>query len=342
MTGSSPAVTFALICYNHERFVRAAVRSALSQEFEPLEIVISDDCSTDATFDIIEEEVAAYDGPHTVSSFRNPENLGGGNWAKTVGAGSGEFIVIGHGDDIALPQRTRRLVETWRDTKASLVTSDVEIIDAESVVSGTYNVANGSRWVSAEDIARLGWQRTMLGSTMAFHRDVFSRFRPLTSDRLPMAYDHVLPFRASILGGVYYLGEALMQWRQHEGNQTKYVADGTQSAMVKKETMMAYDITARICMLEDLEDFVESGGTGAELETLTSVLAARILDMSKEWTAVRNCLVNARQQATWIGQADFEKRLAAVDLDAKPVSNAVWRRLLRTARAVLKGRESAT
>ena len=50
-------VTFSLLCHNHERFIREAVRSALAQDYEPLEILISDDHSTDATLDIIQEEI---------------------------------------------------------------------------------------------------------------------------------------------------------------------------------------------------------------------------------------------------------------------------------------------
>ena len=55
-----PLVTISMITYNQERYVRDAVRGALAQTYEPLEIVISDDCSTDSTWDIIRDEVEAY------------------------------------------------------------------------------------------------------------------------------------------------------------------------------------------------------------------------------------------------------------------------------------------
>ena len=48
-----PLVTFALFTYNQERYVREAVEGVLAQTYEPLEIIISDDCSTDMTFSII-------------------------------------------------------------------------------------------------------------------------------------------------------------------------------------------------------------------------------------------------------------------------------------------------
>ena len=54
------SVTFALLCYNQEKFIREALRGAFRQDYQPLEILISDDHSTDASFDILREEVANY------------------------------------------------------------------------------------------------------------------------------------------------------------------------------------------------------------------------------------------------------------------------------------------
>jgi len=52
MTNTKPLITFALFAYNQERFIREAVQGAFSQTYSPLEIIMSDDCSKDRTFDI--------------------------------------------------------------------------------------------------------------------------------------------------------------------------------------------------------------------------------------------------------------------------------------------------
>ena len=59
-----PLVTFALFAYNQEKYIREAVEGTFSQTYEPLEIILSDDCSSDRTFEIMEEMAATYDGPH--------------------------------------------------------------------------------------------------------------------------------------------------------------------------------------------------------------------------------------------------------------------------------------
>ena len=119
-------VTFSLLCHNHQRFIREAVRSALAQDYEPLEILISDDHSTDATLDIIQEEIGSYTGPHSIRLIKHSRDVGWENWSRAAGAARGEFVVGAHGDDISCPQRTRCLVEAWRATGASLLSSNAE------------------------------------------------------------------------------------------------------------------------------------------------------------------------------------------------------------------------
>src|SRR5918997_5688988 len=109
-----PLVTFMMFAYNHERFVREAVRGALAQTYSPLQIVISDDCSQDRTFEIIEEEVAGYEGPHQVLLNRNSRNLGlGGHVNRVMELAQGKLIVAAAGDDVSLPTRTEEFVRAW-------------------------------------------------------------------------------------------------------------------------------------------------------------------------------------------------------------------------------------
>jgi glycosyltransferase involved in cell wall biosynthesis len=51
-------VTFALFAYNQEKYIREAVEGALAQTYEPLEIILSDDCSSDRTFETMREMAA--------------------------------------------------------------------------------------------------------------------------------------------------------------------------------------------------------------------------------------------------------------------------------------------
>ena len=71
-----PLVSFLLFSYKQEAFIEAAMRAALAQTYEPLEIIVSDDCSPDGTFDIIKQIAAEYKGPHHLRINRNEKNRG--------------------------------------------------------------------------------------------------------------------------------------------------------------------------------------------------------------------------------------------------------------------------
>ena len=73
-----PLITFAVISYKEEKYIREAVEAAFAQTYQPLEIILSNDCSGDRTFDIMREMAARYPGPHIVVLNRNEKNLGTG------------------------------------------------------------------------------------------------------------------------------------------------------------------------------------------------------------------------------------------------------------------------
>ena len=65
---SNPLISFVLLAYKQEKYIREAVEGAFAQTYSPLEIILSDDASPDGTFEIIQEMAAAYQGPTSSSS----------------------------------------------------------------------------------------------------------------------------------------------------------------------------------------------------------------------------------------------------------------------------------
>lgn len=105
---NSPLVSVIIPCYNTERFVESSVRSIMKQTYTNLEILVTDDCSTDGTF-LILQRLAAED--LRIRLFRNEENL---KIVKTlnnmVSAASGKYIARMDADDISLPTRIERQI----------------------------------------------------------------------------------------------------------------------------------------------------------------------------------------------------------------------------------------
>ena len=208
--------TFFLITYNQEQYVREAIEGAFSQTYRPLEIVISDDCSSDGTFQIIEEMTANYAGPHKLVVNRNRENLGLiGHINRITSLSSGELIVYAAGDDISLPYRTEKLVERYLASgrSASLIHSSVYLIDISGNRVGTRLPPVISGCLNLGEIAVSG--ALIIGATTAFTRKIEETFGPIKYSKC--IEDLVMGFRSALTGGLEYISEPLILYRHESG-----------------------------------------------------------------------------------------------------------------------------
>ncbi len=106
---TQPLLSFSIISYNNEKFIEDALKSALNQNYGDYELIVSDDCSKDNTWDIINEVVKKYKKPNTkVILNKNEKNLGiVRNFQKAMSLTSGKWIVTMAGDDISVPHRMK-------------------------------------------------------------------------------------------------------------------------------------------------------------------------------------------------------------------------------------------
>jgi len=209
-------VTFALLAYNQEKVIAEAVKGALSQSYSPLEIIISDDCSTDRTFSVIQSTVKDYRGPHKrIILRRNETNLGMISHLNSVmKIAQGELIVAAAGDDISLPQRTGRIYEEYlRSNKRALsIFTNAVIIGENGVQKGLiYRHSPSPLQLTSHSLVRN--LSGIAGCTHAWDRRIFDIFGPIPNDIY--AEDMVLPFRSSLLGEIRYIDEPLVLYREN-------------------------------------------------------------------------------------------------------------------------------
>lgn len=226
MNGARPLVTFALFAYNQERFIREAVEGALGQTYSPLEIILSDDCSTDSTYRCMQEMAEAYRGPHKLVLNRTERNLGLGQHINSVFALShGEFVVVAAGDDVSLPERTTVLVDFWnargRPTAISSETIAINEYGAEISQTTKHKSYAEEKYSGKADVVSAyltGSLPMALGCSAAYSRKVFDVFGSLP-DAL-ISEDYVLSLRAWFLEGVACCDERLVRYRSHGGSLT--------------------------------------------------------------------------------------------------------------------------
>jgi glycosyltransferase involved in cell wall biosynthesis len=226
-----PLISFIVISYNQERFIREAIEGAIAQSYSPLEIIIMDDCSTDRSHEIAQQIVAAYKGPHRVSAHRSPQNCGiGKNINRAVEMCSGELIVGAAGDDVSLPTRTSVIYEAWEKSgrRATSIFSSYTVVSEDGVVLG-----DGGRRCATTDNAQVQELTGSLcefltnktpavnGCTHAWSPALTNYFGPLNSD----LEDLVLSFRTLAIGKMFYVDVPLVKYRRH-GTNVSFLAEG--------------------------------------------------------------------------------------------------------------------
>ena len=257
-------VTFMLIAYNQERFIREAIIGAFSQTYSPLEIVLSDDCSTDRTFDIMQEMAACYNGPHTVVTRQNERNLGiGGHINAAVQQSKGELIIAAAGDDISLPMRVQRIASAYfrSERRAYSIYSDETLIDENGNQRNTSSVRNPK---PNELTLRffVHHRASVVGSSHAWQKRVFDFFGPLDSGLVNE--DCVIPFRSVLLGEIVFINEPLVLRRVHTGNISlgRTRLHRTRSAEDSRRALIEMEFNhykVLLNKLRDIDTYIESG-----------------------------------------------------------------------------------
>lgn len=100
-------VTVAMVTYNSAAYIRHAIESVLASSYPNFELVISDDCSTDDTWEIVK----SYKDDRIVTN-RNPQNIGEyANRNICVELAKGEFLLFIDGDDMIYPHGLEFMVK---------------------------------------------------------------------------------------------------------------------------------------------------------------------------------------------------------------------------------------
>jgi glycosyltransferase involved in cell wall biosynthesis len=221
--------SFVLLTYNQADTVAAAVKAALAQDSAPIEIVISDDCSTDETFSVIEATVATYDGPHQVVINRNKVNLGLANHIRRVHEiSNGDVLIAAAGDDISLPHRSARIMEVVEASQPLLVCSRARVVD-EYGQDVPANYLSATFYNTIDPVTTAKSRALYLGATGAWRRELFDKYGPLE----PGAYeDLVMGFRAAMEAKIAVIDEDLVIYRLGSGLTNSSVDGRVRAALV--------------------------------------------------------------------------------------------------------------
>ena len=199
--------------YNQATTVREAALSCLNQQCEPIEILFSDDCSTDESFAILQVLAANYRGPHSLRVQSNPVNLGiGRHYNEAIPRAQGELLITAAGDDVCTVDRVADLLKAWDQSegKVDLISSYLTDIDPQGNHLGQLQVDDLSQLHSIDDWVNA--RPYVIGAAHAFTKRLHQHFGPFISE---LNYeDQIMALRASALGGGVTIKKSLVFYRR--------------------------------------------------------------------------------------------------------------------------------
>src|SRR5207302_28221 len=93
-TSEQPPVTVVLLSFNYERYIDEALSGLFAQTYQPLDIIVIDDCSSDRSAEIIEARLAQRGNPPNIRFVRNQQNMGNPIVPSIIGMIRGRFVII--------------------------------------------------------------------------------------------------------------------------------------------------------------------------------------------------------------------------------------------------------
>jgi teichuronic acid biosynthesis glycosyltransferase TuaG len=119
-----PLISIITPCYNSAGFLAQTIESVIAQTYKNWEMIIVDDCSTDASFDIA-LNYAAKD--ERIKVYRTEQNCGAALARnKAIKLSQGEYLAFLDSDDIWLPEKIERQLQFMRENNSDFSFTEYE------------------------------------------------------------------------------------------------------------------------------------------------------------------------------------------------------------------------
>ena len=258
-------VSVLFLAFNQAAFVEQAARSILQQRgIAPLEILLSDDASTDATFEILQTLAEQYRGPHQVRVRRNERNLGiGAHYNALVAESTGQLLITAAGDDLSAPNRAQQILQAWDASgrRADLIASNLQDLNTQGQGGDTIQVDDLAQWLNASDWAAR--RPYVVGAGQAFTRRLCTQFGPFLPN---VVYeDQINTLRAILMGGGLTIAEPLVQYRRG-GASAGLAASDAASFLSKTRARHQREVAEIEQMLQDASSVGEEAIVHGALE----------------------------------------------------------------------------
>lgn len=205
-----PLVSIIIGTYNGELYLSAQLDSIFQQTYPNIEVIAIDDCSTDNTISILHK----YEAQHkNLQIIQNTTNIGYiKNFEKGISLSKGIFIAPCDQDDV------------WENNKIAVMVKNIGKYNMVYCNSELVDANLNSLHKKMSDIKNSGTYNSCLpfiiancvpGHATLMTRNLFNLAMPFPDY---IIHDHWLAYVASLHGGVKYIDQVLVKYRNHSNN----------------------------------------------------------------------------------------------------------------------------
>ena len=204
-------------------FLEQQLDSLKKQSVELLELVISDDASTDKTVAII--KACSKTVPFTIRFYQNEKRLGAvKNYSQAIRVCKSDYIALCDQDDIWLPNKLELTLKAMKEAEAEfgrhlplLVHTDLAVIDAGGKkIAPSFIKLRRINPYDDKPLPRLLAQNFVTGNTVLINRPLAEAALPIPEEA--MMHDWWLALVAAAAGKILFIEEPTVLYRQHRTN----------------------------------------------------------------------------------------------------------------------------
>ena len=214
-------VDILLASYNGKKYIEAQISSILNQTYKNIKLIISDDCSTDGTIDILkkyaqkDKRIQLHLQEKNLGVVKNIEFL-----LKNV---TNNLYMLSDQDDVWLPEKIERSVKYLKENDADLVFGDLRIVDEklntiyESFSKYMLLDRKINKYIGSKKLNYL--YNCVTGCTVLSKKKFIKEILPLPTISKYMIHDHWIGLIISFNGKLAYMPEQYILYRQHGNNE---------------------------------------------------------------------------------------------------------------------------
>lgn len=197
------------------------IDSILNQSYKNIRLIISDDCSKDKTQEILKEyekkdnRIELHIQEKNLGVVKNIEFL-----LKQV---KNKYYMLSDQDDVWLPEKIEKSLETLLKNNVDLVFGDLEVVDQDLKTMypsfGDFMLLNKKihKYINSNRLNYI--YNCVTGCTILAKKETIQKILPLPKKSKYLIHDHWIGLMTSIYGKVAYMPEKYIKYRQHGNNQ---------------------------------------------------------------------------------------------------------------------------